>query len=369
MKSGIFIHIGLHKTGTTTLQRFFAHNEGVFNDHGFFFPRACRENKADQIIHSNLSWELMHHGMFDPALGTHADLVEEISNGPPQRSWVISGEGLSRLPKPVRFLKAFEGRPLTVIVYVRDPVEAAPSLYSEQLKAGCIETFEPWILHRSKRWLNHDQVLAPWRHAVESCNQNEGTHRRGSWRDWFARRRPDARLIERSLEPAKLHKASLVDDFLSILKPRGEIQGLTTPPIEHHNHRISTLECVALLFMNGIQQHAIPSDDRDAIRQRNEARQLVRSTFPDCSKPFASTPRQSRMLAKLFSDQPDTEKILVHPDNTQPCIPPLLTEILDTLARLVPVGLPSKAQEDARARVARFLGEQGGIDSLMKPRT
>lgn len=66
MKSGIFIHIGLHKTGTTTLQRFFAHNEGVFNDHGFFFPRACRENKADQIIHSNLSWELMHHGMFDP---------------------------------------------------------------------------------------------------------------------------------------------------------------------------------------------------------------------------------------------------------------------------------------------------------------
>lgn len=364
MKFGLHIHIGLHKTGTTTLQRFFAHNEKVFNEHGYFFPRACRENKADQIIHSNLSWELMRHGMFDPALGTHAELLDEITTAPPQRNWIITGEGLSRLPKPAKLLKLFRGRPLTIIVYVRDPVEAAPSLYSEQLKAGCIETFDPWIVRKSMRWLNHDQVLNPWRRAVEECNATERAHAPGSWRDWFSRRKADVRLIERSLEPARLHKASLMDDFLSIVAPGRGIPGLTSPPVEHHNPRISTLECMALLFVNGIQQHAPPADDREAIRQRNEARQLARTTFPAYSKPFASTSSQQQMLARMFSESAAVKHTKIASETATSGHTEVHTEILDALRPLVPHGLAASAREEARALAARFLDEQGGITSL-----
>ncbi len=367
MKSGIYIHIGLHKTGTTTLQRFFAHNEKVFNKHGYFFPHACRENKADQIIHSNLSWELMNHGMFDPALGTFQELLGEISRGTKQQRWILTGEGLSRLPKPAKLLKPFQDHPLTLIVYVRDPVEAAPSLYSEQLKAGCIDTFHPWIVRKSARWLNHDQILEPWRRAVAAQETDDPSDAPPWWLGWLKPRKAPMRLIERTLQPDKLHKGSLVEDFLSLLEPRRDLAGLTQPPTEHHNPRISTLECLALLFVNSLQRHAPPSCDKEAIQQRNEARQIVRKAFPDCVGPFESTARQRVLLKELFVDRRDPATV-VRPSvsgNTNP--PRLLNEILEALTPIVPAGLTAKPMNEARERVIRFIDEQDGVDSLRPP--
>lgn len=43
----IFIHIGLHKTGTTALQTFLAANEEAFNQAGVYFPKATRDKKVE----------------------------------------------------------------------------------------------------------------------------------------------------------------------------------------------------------------------------------------------------------------------------------------------------------------------------------
>jgi hypothetical protein len=74
----ILFHIGFHKTGSTSLQQFFAANENALKSQGIRFPVASREPNTNQIIHSNLPWQLLKHKKYDPQLGGIKELASEI---------------------------------------------------------------------------------------------------------------------------------------------------------------------------------------------------------------------------------------------------------------------------------------------------
>ena len=72
----IVIHIGLRKSGSTTLQNFLSANEEALRRIGVEYPRLGRSGRLTQTAHRNLQCELRGRAaIFDPALGTIDDVA------------------------------------------------------------------------------------------------------------------------------------------------------------------------------------------------------------------------------------------------------------------------------------------------------
>lgn len=138
-----FIHIGLHKTGTTSIQEALHRRRGAVSDAGLHYPSVGMP--PDFAGHHNLAWELARdrrhvpeHGNVPLLLaglaGVETDVIvssEDFESvvARPDR-WVSLVEGLGRLGFAVEF-----------IVYLRDPVRHLRSLYAELLRDGFGDEF------------------------------------------------------------------------------------------------------------------------------------------------------------------------------------------------------------------------------------
>jgi hypothetical protein len=69
-----YLHIGTHKTGTTTVQAFSARNDAWLGRRGVHYPRAGRTQHG----HHNVAWELYGDARFTPRFGTLAALGDEL---------------------------------------------------------------------------------------------------------------------------------------------------------------------------------------------------------------------------------------------------------------------------------------------------
>lgn len=151
----IVLHIGLEKTGTKTIQRFLAANEGLLASQGIALPERFGEG----------NWRRLSAIFMDPALiddyFRKRRLLSKDERRAAQARWrseytamlariekptlIISSEHLqSRLTKRkdveslAEFLLPFTDT-IEVVVYLRDPVDLAVSLYSTALLAGWTE--------------------------------------------------------------------------------------------------------------------------------------------------------------------------------------------------------------------------------------
>jgi hypothetical protein len=73
-----YVHVGAHKTGTTSIQALLAANESTFRATGVFLPQAGRIDPAS-AGHHNIAWELGHDRRFNAAYGSFADALDEIA--------------------------------------------------------------------------------------------------------------------------------------------------------------------------------------------------------------------------------------------------------------------------------------------------
>jgi hypothetical protein len=75
----LFIHCGLHKTGTKALQIFLRNNTKRLRDAGILYPYAgCLDSVASG--HHNIAWQIARDRRFDKALGDIGALAKEIGN-------------------------------------------------------------------------------------------------------------------------------------------------------------------------------------------------------------------------------------------------------------------------------------------------
>lgn len=293
----IFIHIGLHKTGTTALQTFLATNEKIFNQAGVYFPKATREKKPGQIIHSNLSWELLGHDMFDPGLGTFEQLLAEIRSGPDAATWLITGEGLSRLRSPFAFVRAFAPHPVTILAYLRDPVEAAPSLYTEELKAGCDLTFDEWIDFKASRWLNHQTMMRPWQVAGLRW-PGRLLHRVKLYQASRKFSSESLKVVTRKLGSDPLHNHCLMQDLVSLLGMENRMSLLNFKPKSGTNARITEIECLGLVFLNHLHKTNSELSAAQKVKDRQQLRKALLREFPAMVEKFECTPAQRIKLVQ-----------------------------------------------------------------------
>jgi hypothetical protein len=195
------IHVGLHKTGTTSIQNFLAKNALELKRNGFLYPNGgCPENSS---AHHNLAWQLAGDKRFNPAYGTVEKVVNETVNFP--GNIIISSEDFENiLGDTDRILPLTEnvilsGRDIILVIYVRDQVSYAESLYLEMMKHGMSYTakeffdviveggrvsYREWVFHfeydlirrLKKRISVRKLIVRPYRSIVDNSSVTDLLH-------------------------------------------------------------------------------------------------------------------------------------------------------------------------------------------------
>jgi len=134
-RSSILLHIGTHKTATTSLQSIFTQHRVQLHDQGILYPRAGVPIDGSGIDHhTNIAWELLGHFMFDRRLGTLDDLIDEIGASDCENVLLSSEEFSCLFGHPAELLRLksrFEDAGLSphIVVTLRDVDTYAESLY------------------------------------------------------------------------------------------------------------------------------------------------------------------------------------------------------------------------------------------------
>jgi hypothetical protein len=127
------LHIGTHKTGSSSIQFAALANRGRLLKAGTYLVRTGSGNYTSP--HHNLAYEIMDRPRFNPQKGTIADVIEEVAQVDAPNV-LISSESFSGSiayePKyeRVRDLAARLGRKLQVVIYLREHLSYLNSLYA-----------------------------------------------------------------------------------------------------------------------------------------------------------------------------------------------------------------------------------------------
>ena len=143
MTNTIYMHCGLHKTGSTTLQLAFFNQADTLRNHGILYPQSGL--MPSWPGHHQIAWQLTGDPRFCPDYGDLNSLFDEIDNF--NGKVVLSSEDFESclddetcwLPL-LQFAKSSK-RPLVFVVYVRNQSEYLESLYLQLLKHGFSEDF------------------------------------------------------------------------------------------------------------------------------------------------------------------------------------------------------------------------------------
>ena len=166
----IFIHIGPHKTGTTTIQNSLIINRDSLFRNGYLVPRAG--SLMDQTGHHNLAWELLGSRKFKRSFGTWKSLLREINKNDPQKI-ILSAEAFSRLENDgiLRLRKILSDFKVFIVFYARRQDKKIQSHWSEGIKSPTTlkknDTFLNWIRENNYQYRNSDyyELYQRWKNV------------------------------------------------------------------------------------------------------------------------------------------------------------------------------------------------------------
>lgn len=241
MKPVCFLHIGTHKTGTTSLQIFLTANEQCLERNGIFIPRSGRY--VPESGHYNLFWELAGDERFNSALGSWSDTVSEIcSRNPPVVC--LSCEDfihLRRMPDALcRIRQELNsiGYEVRIVVYLRPQADCIESVYVELVKHGLDVAFRKYF---GEIFLSDPNAVPKW------------------WTypfDYGEILDPFAKVFGAdcmTVRPYRANRSSkyLIDDFISVVSRGNRIPGLDFSACrERHNPSLNFAQVVELSLAN-----------------------------------------------------------------------------------------------------------------------
>ncbi|MEX1115791.1 MAG: hypothetical protein WEB53_11115 [Akkermansiaceae bacterium] len=219
----LLLHIGMHKTGSTSLQRFFVRNRAVLGCLGIDYPKAFDANGQLLPKHNDLFHAISHEKDFGkphPALGPSAARVEKLAcQIETKRITVVSAEGLSG--ENPAFAKAFaplRGRiDVRVICFLRRQDEWAKSFYKQMVQSREVRegrNFEEFIAaHSTREHLNYFQLLDWWADALGDESIRVEIYK------------PDTRVLPAFLKAADLSKSLALLPFGNGVQNRSPVSG------------------------------------------------------------------------------------------------------------------------------------------------
>ena len=100
----IFIHIGMPKTASTSMQQLLFHNSHILSKN-FYIPKSC-QTSPEYIQHANLFFEFSGDSRFDIRFGNFNNLLNEIKDV--KKNVLLSSEDFSQLLFNDKHKKKFE---------------------------------------------------------------------------------------------------------------------------------------------------------------------------------------------------------------------------------------------------------------------
>ena len=173
----LFLHIGLQKTGTTSIQTFLAQNRSQLAERGFVYPDPAETGFGmDNMNHGHLSMSLTGYWRDfgyqlsrEEAWGELAELYYA-SEG----NLLVSHEGLSTpqiIPHIPYIKKKLNGISVKVVIYLRRQDVFVQSVYKERLKSDETREFRQAFEHGDyPRLLDFYSILCHWQDCVGKNN-------------------------------------------------------------------------------------------------------------------------------------------------------------------------------------------------------
>lgn len=170
MRKTIYIHIGPHKTGTTTIQNGLKNNEAILRARGVLVPKAGKKIAA----HHNLAWELLGNKAFDRSDGTWEDLLNEIEGSEDINKVILTSEafsafGMDEIEAIKKHLNAYQ---IKIIIYLRRQDQALQSLWVQQVRSisvkPIIPSFVDWLEKNDYKTYNTDHytLINMWENVL-----------------------------------------------------------------------------------------------------------------------------------------------------------------------------------------------------------
>ena len=145
----LFLHVGMHKTGTSAIQNTLFAQRALLAEHGFGYFDAVVNHSALVFMafaeRPERSWHAARVGMKDPATlaataAANRDRLQAFLERSPHPKLIISGEEISSLDpggarRMLEFFRRHVGR-ITVIGFVRPPRSFIASALQQRIKGG-----------------------------------------------------------------------------------------------------------------------------------------------------------------------------------------------------------------------------------------
>ncbi len=166
MLKKVFIHIGLPKTATSSIQSFLYNGNDFLHDHGYHYIQTGLNQKLK--CHHDLIWKLgLHDGLsyVQKDIQKYKDeilrdlAIEEKKYE--DKDLIISSELLTFIDDFKRLaplLEIFRDREIKFIVNLRRQDRFLESLYQQVIKDGIALTFDEWFL-RSRGIANYNVLI------------------------------------------------------------------------------------------------------------------------------------------------------------------------------------------------------------------
>jgi hypothetical protein len=176
----LYIHIGTHKTGTTSIQAFLRRNSQSLARAGVFVPKAGVLDESSG--HHNIAWGLRGDPRFHAPYGALDELIVELTESSAPVG-VISSEDFEYLVDKPDALMRLEttlldaGHEPHYVVFARRADTYVASLYAELVQHGLTTSFRDfaWEILRTGKFVTHgdwafyfdmNEFARKWRQAA-----------------------------------------------------------------------------------------------------------------------------------------------------------------------------------------------------------
>jgi hypothetical protein len=159
---GVFhIHIGAHKVGSTSLQRFFALNADLLADLGIDYPQVGIGSYAHHPLAKAFTESKQVTG--------RAALIAELSalaKASPEKTFLLSSEvfEFARAPGINDLARSIAPHDAQILIYLRDFTKLIPSKYAQRTKTGGNHrSFDEFLnIAHEMRWLSFSRLAETW---------------------------------------------------------------------------------------------------------------------------------------------------------------------------------------------------------------
>ena len=236
-----FLHIGSHKTGTTTVQTLLGTHYEDLLQRGYLYPRSGRMQAPPG--HAALAHETCDF----PGSGTSGELIENLIDEirKSDHNVILSSEVFhTAVLSPVRFehfigLLQSCGLQVVIITYLRNQLDYARSIYLELLKHGLADSFAEFLDVALKQ-----EVVRLNPGGIFAFNHRNFLH--------HLDRLENVKIVVRSYD--QVATESLVGDFFQVLGLNADELGIDTTLSV--NVSLPLIESLALFYQNWIRRSA-----------------------------------------------------------------------------------------------------------------